>query len=327
MWLRSIFLSPEGDAGTGAADTPTGGGSGADTGASAGAVGGQGADLGVAGGGAGEQKSPVLGDLASGGGASSGAEAPKFDLSKWDGRIESIPEEATRDFVQALWDRKQKEFEAQATTRNAEWAKRDGEYAERQKQFDAQAATHQAEIAKLQRQIEVYKALSDGDEDPRIADLTKTNAEMQAKLEAFEKAQAEAERAAEDKWAADFRQANKDVFEDAAKQTHTFSLMDLGWSPDAAVQLARAGDKALTEAATKLVQEMGLSQDKHVRAIELAKAQLGMNNPPRQPRAAAKVTAGAKDTANPNRAPGLIRNMKMDDARAAAAARALGSST
>lgn len=251
-----------------------------------------------------------------GGNKKAGASTTKgFNVSQWDGDIQKLPEDV-RDFVDVLSRHKFSAIEAEFKAKQAEL----------EKAFKAEAKNQpgaDAKVDELQRELELYKLLAEGAEDPRVADLGKKATEWEQKYTQLNK-QFEAMQAENDnKWVADFKAKHSDIFADKAKTAQLMGFINKGWDEEAAAMLVGASDE-LIRTATDLVKQHKLGYDGHSFAIQHAKMKLGTDVGPRKPRPAADITSGAQGQRNSSRVPGgSLRELPRHEARAEAARIAL----
>lgn len=244
-----------------------------------------------------------------------------FDAASWDGDVDALPE-TVRDLVRVLATKKEKLLEAGYT-------KKFQKHADDVKTFDATKETATKEAADLRAEIEILRAIAEGQEDPRLAEAVEKAATLTAEIERLTgestswKTKYEAqEKQASAEWVASFNDRHKDVLADTAKKQELHGLIGYGWEPDAAVELLGATDE-VKRMAEEVVRKGTIGASGHSFAVQYAKAQVGGGSAPRKPRPAATVTNGANGQANPNRVGGgSIRDMSTKDARREAALRA-----
>lgn len=238
-----------------------------------------------------------------------------FNVSQWDGDIQKLPEDV-RDFVDVLSRQKFSAIEAEFKAKQTEL--------ERAVKAEAQNRPGaDAKVEELQRELELYKLLAEGAEDPRVADLGKKATEWEQKYTAlnkqFESMQAENDQ----RWITDFKAKHADLFADKAKTEQLLGFIDKGWDEEAATQLVGASEE-LIRMATELVKQHKLGYDGHAFAIQHAKMKIGADVGPRKPRPAAEITSGAQGQRNSSRVPGgSLRELPRHEARAEAARIAL----
>jgi hypothetical protein len=238
-----------------------------------------------------------------------------FNVSQWDGDIQKLPEDV-RDFVDVLSRQKFSAIEAEFKSKQAELEKAFKDEAKNQPGADAK-------VKELQRELELYKLLAEGAEDPRVADLSKKATEWEQKYASLNK-QFEAMQAENDnRWLTDFKAKHNDIFADKAKTEQLLGFIDKGWDEEAATQLVGASDEVI-RMATELVKQHKLGYDGHAFAIQHVKLKLGADIGPRKPRPAADITSGAQGQRNSSRVPGgSLRELPRHEARAEAARIAL----
>jgi len=255
-------------------------------------------------------------------GGSTTLTADSFDVGSWDGEIDSLPEDV-REFVRLVSDRKEKNLEAGYTPKFQQLA-------EDRKTFEETRETWTGAKEELEAELKLYKALVDGNEDPRVQDL---QTELEKALGAVKEGQ-DQQKALQQKydvfqekqdqlWLKQFKEQYKHIVEDDEKYKQLIGLADLGWEEEAAAQLVDLPEE-VRQAAAEIVQTHGLAADGHKFAIQHAKMKLGHTTSPRKPRAASLVTAGATGQTNTARVQGgNIREMSRTDARQEAAKMAL----
>lgn len=226
----------------------------------------------------------------------------EFNHESWDGNLDSLPEHLlgpvsflhrqleggyTKKF-QSLADER-KAFEAaraEATQGQTNWAE---------------------EKETLSGELDLYKRLMAGEEDPRIsewegkhgtldAEYKKLQGEMQSRLKEYQDfrdaVEADIQKDAE-QYATRFRERNAEIFDDDAKRDKFVQIMDSGWGPEEAAKLVGQTPRLLG-LATRL-REQGTEPSL---AIEHATLKLGeLVN--RKPRPGAKMTSGAESRNNP----------------------------
>lgn len=228
--------------------------------------------------------------------------AGSFDPSQWNGEIDTAPEEV-RELLRIVADVKGKQLEAGYT-------KKFQALADERKTFEDGKSTHDQRVNDLEAELRLYKALADGEPDPRIKDseqklserdkqiatLTAERDELKQRHESFVKEQ-------DARWLSDYKERHKDIFVDEGKKADLKALVDYGWEEEAAAELVGATDE-LKKLAEQVVRDNQLGLPQHKLAITLAKQQLGIAPASRQPRPAAQITSGAKGQVNPSRVPG-----------------------
>lgn len=255
-----------------------------------------------------------------------GLESKGFDLSKWDGAIETLPEDS-RALAQAIVDRHVGKVKTEFTAKESELAKAREEFEKTGK------ASWEKKVADLEGDLRIYKALAEGSEDPRVQELSDrvTMAEKSAvswkqKHDVLQSEQTKAQQAADQKWAIDFKERNKDMLADPARKQSFFNLCEKGgWEEEAAAQLVGQPENVVARAKA-IRDELGLSFPGHVSAVKYAKMEAGNVSAPRKPRPAAEVTHGSDGQKTGGRVEGgSVREMNRSDARREAARVALKS--
>lgn len=240
---------------------------------------------------------------------------PGFNVGAWDGDLAKLPADV-RDFVEVLATRKYKAIEDEFR------AKEDELFRAQQAQEKA-APGADAKVAELERELELYKLLAEGSEDPRVNDLTQKVTEWEGKYNALNTQFTQMQEESDRRWLSDFKSRHSEIFSDKAKSAQLLDFIEKGWEEDAAAQLV-GGSEELVRTATDLVKQYNLGFDGHAFAIQHAKMKLGMNAAPRKPRPAAEITSGAQGQRNPSRVPGgSLRELPRHEARAEAARLAL----
>lgn len=240
---------------------------------------------------------------------------PGFNVGAWDGDLAKLPADV-RDFVEVLATRKYKAIEDEFR------AKEDELFRAQQAQEKA-APGADAKVAELERELELYKLLAEGSEDPRVNDLTQKVTEWEGKYNALNTQFTQMQEESDRRWLSDFKSRHSEIFSDKTKSAQLLDFIEKGWEEDAAAQLV-GGSEELVRTATDLVKQYNLGFDGHAFAIQHAKMKLGMNAAPRKPRPAAEITSGAQGQRNPSRVPGgSLRELPRHEARAEAARLAL----
>lgn len=236
--------------------------------------------------------------------------------------------ENIRDLVKQVAEKKGKDLEGGYTKKFQALADDKKAWEDGQTERDAWKTERQ----KLEEDLALYKALADGEDDPRIASLTSEKDALQAELdelkakhEGVEKEYTEFKSKADDAWLTDYKTRHEAIFSDKAKREELLSLSKYGWEEEAAAMLVGA-PKELLEMAEATVRQYNLGAEGHKFAVENAKMALGQSAPaPRKPRPAAKVTAGANGAVNPTVTSNTsITNQSLKSGREAAARLALG---
>ena len=219
----------------------------------------------------------------------------EFDHESWDGNLDSLPEHLhgpvsflhrqlesgyTKKF-QSLADERKAFEAAQAGAGNGsnEWAE---------------------EKEALSQELDLYKRLMGGEEDPRIAEwqgkhgeLETTHNGLRKEFDSYRAAvEADIEKDAEE-YATRFRERHTEIFDDDTKRVEFIQIMENGWDPEEAAKLVGQTPRLLG-LATKLKSQ---GADPSL-AIEHAMLKLGeLTN--RKPRPAATMTSGAESSNNP----------------------------
>jgi len=221
--------------------------------------------------------------------------SPEFDHESWDGNLDSLPGHLhgpvsflhrqleggyTKKFQSLADERKAFEtLQAEAGNGSNEWA-------------DEKEA--------LSQELDLYKRLMGGEEDPRIAEwqgkhgeLDTTHQGLQTEFDDYRTAvEADIKKDAEE-YASRFRERHSEIFDDDTKRAKLVQIMESGWEPEDAAKLVGHTPRLLG-LATKLKSQ---GTDPSL-AIEHAMLKLGaLSN--RKPRPAATMTAGAESSNNP----------------------------
>lgn len=238
-----------------------------------------------------------------------------FDLNAWDGDIQKLPADV-RDFVDVLAKRKYSSIEAEFQAKQAELAR--AQKAEAQNKPGAEDR-----VAELEKELELYKLLAEGAEDPRVPELTTKVSEWESKYKALDSRFKTMQEEADTRWVSDFKAKHSEIFADKQKGQQLLSFIEQGWDEEAAAQLVGASEE-IVRLATDLVRQHKLGHEGHVFAIQHAKMKLGVDLPARKARPAADLTSGATGQRNPSRVPGgSLRELPRHEARAEAARLAL----
>jgi len=238
-----------------------------------------------------------------------------FDVGSWDGDISKLPADV-RDFVDVLSRKKFSAIESEFKQKEAELT--------RAQKAQAQAAPGaDARVADLERELELYKMLAEGAEDPRVNDLSTKLADVERRYNDVNARYEAQQKEADERWFTDFKTRHSTIFSDKAKSEKLLGYVDQGWDEEAAAELVGLPDNLVQEAAN-LVRQHKIGLDGHVLAIQHVKMKSGASAPPRQARPAADLTSGANGQRNSSRVPGgSLRELPRHEARAEAARLAL----
>ena len=245
---------------------------------------------------------------------------PEFDHESWDGNLDSLPEHlhGPVSFLhRQLEGGYTKKFQSLADERKA-FETSQGEAATGQ---DTWADEKEA----LSQELDLYKRLMGGEEDPRIAEwqgkhgeLETTHNGLRTEFNDYRTAvDADIQKDA-DEYAARFREQHSEIFDDEAKRGKLVQIMQNGWEPENAAKLVGQTPRLLG-LATKLKNQ---GTDPSL-AIEHAMLKLG-ELAKRKPRTAATLTAGAESSNNPESTQKRITHTTTNrDARSMAAREAM----
>lgn len=259
-----------------------------------------------------EVAKPTVGKVVAKPAASGPPAKVEFDVSKWDGNVDTLPE-TSREYARLAVDRSSVALRAEIEA--AKTSGSDGE----------------AKLAELQNELAIYKAVAEGLEDPRLGTLTEQLAKIEAssktwqeKHEAAQKQLKAYQDADDQKWVNEFKETHKDMLADKAKSKQFFGLCEEGWEEEAAAQLV-AGTPELLKEAESIVNQFKLGQDGHAFAVQHARMKLGIAVAPRTPRVAATITNGAQggQKTGSRIEGGSVRDLPKDQARREAARSAL----
>lgn len=243
------------------------------------------------------------------------SKSPGFDVGSWDGDISKLPTDV-RDFVDVLARKKFSEIES-------EFQRKEAELSRAQKAEAQGKAGADERVTQLEKDLELYKLLAEGAEDPRVNELSQKLTDMESKYADVNRRYESMQKDADERWLNDFKSKHSDVFADKAKTDKMLSYIDAGWDEDAAAQLVSLTPE-IAKAAADLIRQHKIPVDGHVLAIQHAKMQAGAVTAPRQPRPAAQITAGANGQRNSSRVPGgSLRELPRHEARQEAARLAL----
>jgi len=220
---------------------------------------------------------------------------PDFDFDSWDGVLDGLPE-TYRPMGQKFEDR-----------------------------FTAKSSEFEKKMAELER---LNDALMVGEEDPRIGDLSKEvegyHKQYEALFDEYSSYRAQVDRLVEEdaqNYAAQFREANKEYFEDEAKGQELAELIEANWDPDSAVALLKLGPEA--KVIGQKAKADGVPDSYALRLAETAVRR----KPKAAPRPGAKITSGATASSSPHQELMDIENTtSLDDKRLLVARRALKAS-
>lgn len=248
-------------------------------------------------------------------GRSKKSQSPQIDPNSWDGDLAKLPADV-RSFVELLADKKYKAIEAEFTAKQQELSHAQRDDAQNKPGADAR-------VTELEKELELYKLLAEGAEDPRVNELTGKLSEWETKYNALNTQFTAMRDAADQRWLTDYKAKHSEIFADKAKTDQLMGFVEQGWDEEAAAQLVGASSE-LVRMATDLVRQHKLGYDGHVFAIQHAKMKLGLTTAPRAPRPAAELTSGAHGQRNPSRVQGgSLRELPRHEARAEAARLAL----
>lgn len=243
------------------------------------------------------------------------AKSSAFDVNGWDGDIQKLPPDV-RDFVDILAKRKYSSIEAEFTSKRNEL----------ERAYKAEAKQEpgaEARVAELEKELELYKLLAEGAEDPRVPELTSKATEWESKYNDLNSRFSKMQEEADQRWVTEFKAKHSELFADKEKSTKLLDYIEKGWDEEAAAQLVTASNDVI-RMATDLIKAHKLGPEGHVFAIQHAKMKLGVDLPARKPRPAAELTSGATGQRNPSRVPGgSLRELPRHEARAEAARLAL----
>lgn len=236
-------------------------------------------------------------------------------MGSWDGDISKLPDDV-RDFVDVLARKKFSAIES-------EFQKKTSELERAQKAQSQAAPGADARVSDLERELELYKMLADGAEDPRVNELSTKLAEVERRYNDVNTRYEAQQKEADERWFTDFKSRHTTIFADKAKSEKLLGFVDQGWDEEAAAELVGMTDE-MVRAATDLVKQHKIGLDGHVLAIQHIKLKSGAATPPRQARPAADLTSGANGQRNSSRVPGgSLRELPRHEARAEAARLAL----
>ena len=205
-----------------------------------------------------------------------------YDWDSWNGEMESFPENL-RGPLNHIYER----GKGVGT----------GDWEEKYNVANGDLTASKEEVESLRA---LYNALSMGEEDPRINDLTaerdhlKTQfAESQAQYEAYQKQVSDASRKEARSWAATFRAKHQEIFSDKAKTAAYQKLVQKdGWDFEPAVAYMSLDEKG--QAAAQEAKANGASDAFAIKFAESMAAKpspVAAAHPP--PRAGANLTHGA----------------------------------
>jgi hypothetical protein len=243
------------------------------------------------------------------------AKSSAFDVNGWDGDIQKLPPDV-RDFVDILAKRKYSSIEAEFTSKR-------GELERAYKAEAKQEPGAEARVTELEKELELYKLLAEGAEDPRVPEMTTKLSEWESKYNDLNSRFSKMQEEADHRWVTEFKAKHAEIFADKEKSTKLLDYVEKGWDEEAAAQLVTASNDVI-RMATDLIKQHKLGPEGHVFAIQHAKMKLGVDLPPRKARPAAELTSGATGQRNPSRVPGgSLRELPRHEARAEAARLAL----
>jgi hypothetical protein len=248
-------------------------------------------------------------------GRSKKAQTPQIDPASWDGDLAKLPADV-RSFVELLADKKYRAIEAEFASKRDELSRAQRDDAQSKPGADVR-------VTELEKELELYKLLAEGAEDPRVNELTGKLSEWETKYKALNTQFTTMRDAADQRWLSDYKAKHSEIFADKTKTDQLLGFVEQGWDEEAAAQLVGSSSE-LVRMATDLVRQHKLGYDGHVFAIQHAKMKLGLTTAPRAPRPAAELTSGAHGQRNPSRVQGgSLRELPRHEARAEAARLAL----
>ena len=225
-----------------------------------------------------------------------------FDPSAWDGNIDNLPsdlQDPVRHLHKNLESGYTKKFQDLSSQRKTFEEERDSWMQER----DAWST----QKTDLESERDLLRRLVSGAEDPRVAEFTKKNEELQATMDALQKEYEDYQRLVQEDidaqaaaFADKFAEENKELFEDEVKREAFAKLLDAEWDPELAVKLVGEDEKLIGEAFQ--LRESGTPQKVAVEHVLLKR---GGSVAERAPRPGAQITAGAESANNPASSKGL----------------------
>lgn len=224
-----------------------------------------------------------------------------FDPSGWEGNIDLLPNEL-QEPIRFL----HRNLEGGYTKKFQDLASQRKEFEETQSSWTQERETREASLKDVEDERNMLRQLLEGTEDPRISEFLEHNEKLKSDLSTLKSeydqyqtsVRADIETQAK-KYAEDFRGKHAEIFDSEEKRTRLGELLDLGWDPEAAVQLVD-GDEKLVQLADELRQR-GVPTEV---AVEHARLKLGGVETKRVPRPGARITAGAEGRNNPASTPG-----------------------
>lgn len=247
-----------------------------------------------------------------------GLSAPEFNPDSWDGNIESLPENL-KGPIQFL----HRQLEGGYTKKFQELSDHRKDFETGREQQERESALWKVERDEIVNERNLLKTLLDGEDDPRISDLSQKNSEYQEQLATLQgeyehyKSLVEAdvqEQAAN--YARRFREDNAEIFDSGEKRSQLSALMKKGWSPETGAKLVGQAEQVI--ALADELREKGTPEN-----IAMEHAFLSLNQS-RSPRPAAQLTAGAESRNNPESVSrNTINTNNPNEARFAAARAAL----
>jgi len=219
--------------------------------------------------------------------------ALEFNPESWDGNIESLPENL-KGPVQFL----HRQLEGGYTKKFQDLSDQRKDFETNREQTERDLALWRVERDDIVNERNLLKTLLDGNDDPRIAELTQKNDEFRQQLAAlqgeYEQYQQVVDADVQEQaanYARRFREANADIFNSEEKRSQLSALMKEGWGPETGAKLVGQAEQVVTLA--NELREKGTPED-----ISVEHALLSLNQP-RAPRPAAQLTSGAESRNNP----------------------------
>tara|TARA_R100001594_G_scaffold67685_1_gene101973 strand:+ start:51 stop:1004 length:954 start_codon:yes stop_codon:yes gene_type:complete len=249
-------------------------------------------------------------------------QSASFAFDSWNGEYDTLPERI-RDIV----SKKQKDLEAGYTPKFQELANQ-------RKAFEAEAKAKTDSWKTKESQYALYKAMYEGREDPRIAEMKSNIDTLTQKYETekkqwadeqklLQKKYVELEDAQDASYVKAFRERHATMLGDEAQKAKFTEFVDKGWDLDVAAVLPNK-DPEIVKLATEFARK-GIPHEQALDYAELkVKGAPAAPAPPRKPRVGAKITNGATPSTNPARIKAAdYDNMSLQDAYLAAAKKAI----
>lgn len=193
---------------------------------------------------------------------------PIFDLDKWDSKLESLPD-PYKNFASKY-----------KSIVDKEWQPKIDEYESRLGAY--KGLPDKTAYEALKKDLDLYRALSEGSEDPRIKEYSGRLENLKKSYEA-EKLKAKQLHAAVEQYESEreqehyraFAEKNKNILSDPDKKKSLISLVESGLHEEAAVQLVSQPEDIVKEV-RELISARELPESSHELAVEIVLSRHGI---------------------------------------------------